>query len=48
MRNALAKTLLLLALLSSSGALLSACHTIQGAGEDVSSVGEAGSRATGY
>jgi predicted small secreted protein len=47
MRKSLASALLAFMLLSGAGALLSACHTVQGAGEDVSSVGRAGERAVG-
>jgi predicted small secreted protein len=47
MRTTFAKLFLALALLSGLGTFLSACHTIQGAGEDVSSVGRAGERAIG-
>ena len=48
MRTTFAKLLLALALVSSAGTLLGACHTIQGAGEDISSVGAAGERAVGH
>jgi len=47
MRRYLAKGFLALMLLTGSAAVLSACHTVEGAGQDVSSVGEAGERAVG-
>jgi predicted small secreted protein len=40
-----AKALLALALLTSVGAALSACHTVEGAGEDISNTGRAVQRA---
>lgn len=47
MRTTLAKILLALALLSSTGVLLSACHTVEGAGQDISSAGRGVQNATG-
>ncbi len=47
MRRSLATAFLSLFLLSGTTALLSACHTVEGAGQDVSSVGQAGERAVG-
>lgn len=47
MRRTLAKAFIALMLLSGTGALLSACHTVQGAGEDISATGRAVQGATG-
>jgi predicted small secreted protein len=47
MRRTLAKAFLALMLLSDTGALLSACNTVQGAGEDISATGRAIGRAVG-
>lgn len=48
MRRTWAKAFIALTLMSGVGAFLSACHTVQGAGEDISSVGDAGERAVGH
>lgn len=45
MRAYLAKALLALAILTGAGAALSACHTIEGAGQDVTDTGRALDRA---
>jgi predicted small secreted protein len=45
MRNSIARVLLSLLLLSGIGAAVGACHTIEGAGQDVESVGAAMDRA---
>jgi predicted small secreted protein len=47
MRKSLAQALLTLMLLSGAGALLGACHTVEGAGQDVSSTGHAIGHAVG-
>jgi predicted small secreted protein len=45
MRKQLAKALLALVLMSGVGAALSACHTVQGVGDDISGTGRAMERA---
>ena len=47
MRNTLAEVFLTLMLLSGASAMLSACHTVEGAGQDVSDTGHAVGRAVG-
>jgi predicted small secreted protein len=47
MRAILSKAVIVLALLSGTVALLSACHTVEGAGQDISSTGHAVQNATG-
>ena len=41
MRTKLAKALLMLFLLSGATAALSACHTVEGAGQDITDTGHA-------
>ncbi len=45
MRTAIAKALLSLFILTTAGTVLSACHTVHGAGEDIQSGGRAVDRA---
>ncbi len=45
MRSNIAKALLTLFILAGAGGVLSACHTVQGAGEDISGAGRAVERA---
>jgi predicted small secreted protein len=47
MRTTLAKAFIALMLLTSTGALLSACHAVEGAGQDITSGGAAVHNATG-
>lgn len=47
MRVILAKAVVVLTLLSGTAALLSACHTVEGAGQDIYSTGSAVQNATG-
>lgn len=45
MRRSLAKLFLTLALLTGAGAALSACHTVEGAGQDIQDTGRSIDRA---